>query len=184
MNFLKTLLKNKMRKLLIASLITIVLLFLTSCTSDDDNSSSNDTLSGTWKLTAFNSSTAYDLNNDGNASVNLLDELDCLENETLVFGSNNTVVSNNTSFIDLEIGLVVGTTDQFTLVVDCEEDVYSFSLTYTRNGNTIIFNDDGDLLQGTVSGNALSFVLEEEIDVADENGLSTTEDITIVYNRQ
>jgi hypothetical protein len=183
-----------MRKLLIASLITIVLLFLTSCTSDDDNSSSNDMLSGTWKLTAFNSSTAYDLNYDGNACVNLLDEADCLENETLVFGSNNTVVSNNTSFIDidididldldLEIGLVVGTTHEFTFLVDCEEDIYSFSLTYTKNGNTIIFNDQGDLLQGTVSGNALSFVMEGEIDIADENGLSTTEDITLVYARQ
>jgi hypothetical protein len=172
-----------MRKLLIASLITVVLLFLTSCTNDDDSSNSNDTLSGTWKLTAFNSTTAYDWNNDGTASINILDEVDCLENETFVFGSNNTVVVNNTSFLDLEIELVIGTTDEFTFFVDCEQEISSFSLMYTRDGNSVVFNDDGDLLEGTISGNTLSFLLEGNIDIEDENG-GTEENITLVYTRQ
>ena len=173
-----------MRKLIISVLILIVLTFFMSCTSDDDSSSSNDTLSGTWKLTAFNTTTAYDWNNDGAGSINILDEVDCLENETFVFGSNNTVVSNNTSFLDLEIELVVGTTDEFTFFVDCEEDIFSFSLTYTRDGNSVVFNDEGDLLEGTISGNTILFVLEGDIDVENENGTSTSEDITLVYTRQ
>ena len=173
-----------MRKLIISVLILIVLTFFMSCTSDDDSSSSNDTLSGTWKLTAFNTTTAYDWNNDGTGNVNILDEVDSLENETFVFGSNNTVVSNNTSFLDLEIELVVGTTDEFAFFVDCEEDIFSFSLTYTRDGNSVVFNDEGDLLEGTISGDTISFVLEGDIDVENENGTSTSEDITLVYTRQ
>ncbi|MGB3608651.1 hypothetical protein [Psychroserpens sp.] len=170
----------KYRILYVATLIAFML--FTSCSNDD--SDSDDALNGTWRLTEFNSFMPLDLNNDGTPSINLLTEIDCLENETLVFESNNIVVSNNTSFFDIEIDLEIGTTNEFIYSVNCEEDIYSFTMTYTQDGATVILNDDGDLSVGLINGNTLSFTFEGDLDIENENGDETSGDFILVYTKQ
>lgn len=173
-----------MKKLLTSVLVLMLLSFLMSCTSDDDNSTSNDSIVGTWKLIELNSSIPFDFNNDGTSSTNLLSEMDCLENETYVFGASNTVVSYNTSSFAIEVELVGGTTDEFAYIVICEEDIYDYALLYTKDGNSVTLNDEGDILQGTLNGNLLSFLIQGEIDIENENGELTFADITMVYAKQ
>jgi|GEM_PF-1061445 len=59
-------------------------LFLISCSSENDNSEPQivqeqlDALVGTWTLVTYEVNPPQDVNKDGTASANLLDELDCL----------------------------------------------------------------------------------------------------------
>ena len=63
-----------MRKLFLNLLAFTFLIVATSCSSDNNDNPTQ--VDGTWKLTAWNVGESYDLNNDGTASSNLLDEMD------------------------------------------------------------------------------------------------------------
>ncbi|TDT47512.1 hypothetical protein CLV90_1588 [Maribacter spongiicola] len=60
--------------------ITCLVLFFTSCSSDDSEPTTDDSalVIGTYMLTEINVNVAQDVNEDGTASNNILDELDCL----------------------------------------------------------------------------------------------------------
>ena len=52
-----------------------IMLLLLGCKSDDDaNITENISLIGTWNLVAWYDTTARDINNDGNASTDLLSQ--------------------------------------------------------------------------------------------------------------
>jgi hypothetical protein len=70
------------------------------------------------------------------------------------------------------------------VVADCDEDVFSFSMSYARTGDVIVFNDEGELTQGTVSGTTISVAVEGEFDLEAENSISTSKDVTLVYRKQ
>lgn len=62
-------------------LLASVLILVLSCSSDDvaDNSTNvSPEATGTYSLTALNVSTVQDVNEDGNSSTNLVDEMNCL----------------------------------------------------------------------------------------------------------
>jgi len=168
-------------------LVSASILLLVSCGTDDDDNNNSTQVEGTWKLTAWNSSTPLDLNEDGTASTNLLDEVNCLNDETIVFSGENMATVFSTSYLDIEITLEIGTTDSYEFDVDCELEEDTFNLTYTRTVNSIILTEDGDAegLVGSISGNQLSFQLTEEFEIYDENfNVVDTVDLTIVYTKQ
>ena len=174
-------------KKLILSLLAASTLVFTSCSSDDDGGSSGVSMTGTWKLTAWNSSIGYDINNDGTASTNLLDEFDCYNNETVVVSSNNTAVVNSTSYADITAEITAGTTDEFTYTVDCVQENDSFPVTWSVSGNTITF-DEGTATEvnGTISGNTISVVVPEGFVVysSDFSEILVSQDLTFVYTKQ
>ncbi|MCB0444603.1 MAG: lipocalin family protein [Gelidibacter sp.] len=173
-------------KKVIFSLLAIAVLALTSCSKDDDSNSST-SLTGTWKLTAWNSATGYDINNDGTASTNILNELDCYNNETVVFSANNTAMAHSTSYADITAEITTGTTDEYTYTVDCVDEVDSFALTWSLNGNTITF-DEGtpDEIVATLSGNTFSLLVPEGLVIYDANNVNEVviQDLTLVYTKQ
>ncbi len=72
------------------SLIFTAIILLLSCSSDDGDEpaeTSGFELVGTWQLTQINVNEPIDVNNDQIASVNLLDEVPCLE-DTLILGQD------------------------------------------------------------------------------------------------
>ncbi|MEM0517765.1 MULTISPECIES: lipocalin family protein [Aequorivita] len=167
------------------------LLFLalafTACSSDDDSSSNEASIEGTWKMTAFNTENAYDLNNDGTASTSVMDETNCYQNETIVFNADGTGTAFNTSYADIELTLVAGTTDEYEYTVTCVSEDDSTPFLYTQNGNTITLTMGGFNQDVTLSGNTLTYVFEEGFYVeVDNNGTTTTvtEDITFVFTKQ
>ncbi|MHA7055961.1 lipocalin family protein [Aquimarina sp. M1] len=72
-------------------------LFYTSCSSDDDNGGDpiNVSLVGVWKLTSASGAGPVDLNMDGTASTNLLEELPCFE-DNITVNEDNTYDQNVT----------------------------------------------------------------------------------------
>jgi len=69
----------KINKLLMFAL-TIALFFSCSSDNDDNNDQSTDSMVGTWLLTAIDTETAFDLNQDGVATASFMDETNCYQN--------------------------------------------------------------------------------------------------------
>jgi len=142
---------------------------------------------GTWLLTAWNAAgDPIDLNNDGTPSTNLLDEMNCYTNETLVFNPDNSGTINSTSFADFGFDIVVGTTNQFNYTIDCIQENDTTNMTWSQTGNTVTISDSGQSSDWTLNGNQLSifvpqgFVAFSSTDVT----VTTTRDLTFVYTKQ
>ncbi len=155
-------------------------LLLVSC-SDDDNEDVS--IVGTWKLTAWEVADGLDINNDGTASVNILDEIECANNETLIFESNGVVASNKTFNPDIGIALKQGTTNNYTFNITCDEQgVIGFATSYSQSMDTVIFNNN----ESTIIGNQLFRVIKESIKIYNEDftEVVATKSLTLVYTKQ
>ncbi|MDO5969730.1 hypothetical protein Q4Q35_07910 [Flavivirga aquimarina] len=165
-----------MNKLLF--ILCFALLF-TSCSVEDNNIS----VVGTWKLTARNVVDGFDINNDGTVDTNILNEVDCVNNETLIFETNGVVSSNKTYNPDIDIALLDGTTDDYIFNVTCDEQgIIGFATTYTQDMNTVTFNDN----EFTIIGNQLSREIKESIKIYNEDftEIVATKDLTLIYTKQ
>lgn len=165
------------------SLVLFVVLF-TSCSSDDDNGVA---IEGTWKMTAFKSQNAYDLNGDGVISNDIMGQTNCYQNETLVFNSNGTGASFSTSFAEIELVLVSGTTDQYEYSVECVIENFTSAFTWTQDGDNISITEFGQTDTGVQNDDKLTFVINNgfSIDVAQGSGVVTIdEDLTLEFLKQ
>jgi hypothetical protein len=136
-----------------------------SCSSDDDNDG-NVSVEGTWKLTKFELTESADLNNDGNATNNLLSETNCFNNSNIVFSGDGTGTINIGS-MNADIQLVNGSETEYEYTVECEEPTPS-NFDYTVSDNIITIDDSAAL---TRSGNKLTFAIAQFTSVpVEENG--------------
>lgn len=141
---------------------------------------------GTWLLTAWIGDEPIDLNNDGTESINFLDEIDCYDNETLLFNVDNTVVNTSTSFAIFEYIIEIGTTNSFIYTVTCEQELEVTNGTWSQNGNIVTISDpfgDFDLI---LDGDELSIFVPEGFQAinTDDVTVTTTQNLTFVYTKQ
>lgn len=155
---------------------------LGNCTDDNEPTG----IEGTWKLTAWNGTEPIDLNNDGTESINFLDEMDCYNNETLVFDSNNTGIGMSTSFAEFEIEIEIGTTNSFDYTVTCIDEIENTNLTWSQSANTVTTTDAFGSNDWTLIGNTLSILIPDGFTVVNEDDItiSTIQDLTFVYTKQ
>lgn len=166
--------KNILLTLCFASLL------LTSCFSDGDDDFA---IVGAWQLSAMNVEGGFDINNDGTISSNLLNEIDCINNETLVFESNGVVTSNLTFNPHIKIALLDGTSDDYVFDVVCDEEgVISFATTYAYNNKIVVINES----IATFGNNQLSRIFEDAIQIYNEDftEVVATKNLTLVYTKQ
>tara|TARA_R110000850_G_scaffold277058_1_gene421944 strand:+ start:189182 stop:189739 length:558 start_codon:yes stop_codon:yes gene_type:complete len=167
------------------SLVLFAVLFA-SCSSDDDNNNTV-AIEGTWKMTAFKSQNAYDLNGDGVISNDIMAQTNCYENETLVFNSNGTGANLSTSYADITLEVVAGTTDEYEYSVACVTESTTTAFVWTQNGDTVTLTDSGVTFTGAQDGNKLTFAISNgfEIEVEEGDGVATvTETLTLEYTKQ
>jgi len=143
--------------------VSLALLFA-SCSSDDDATPVVDPVSafvGTWKLTSASGTLPLDLDMDGTASTNLLEELTCFD-DTIVVSADNTYTQDVTE-IDVELipgfppvvnasctGVVLNETGMWDLVGDqltfTPAEMDSRTVTVVLSETTLSFIDiDDDL---------------------------------------
>jgi hypothetical protein len=159
--------------------------FVAESSSGNSGNGTNATIEGLWKMTAWNVDVPQDLDLNGTASTNLLNEMDCYNNETVTFNSDFTGVSMTTSYADIELNLVSGTTNQFEYSITCVPNVSSTDLIWTLVGNTLATTTAGVINNFTLNGNELSFVIPEGFTVvSDDNSQTIIQDLTIVYTKQ
>jgi hypothetical protein len=138
---------------------------------------------GEWKLTGYNSVTGFDINDDGVKSVNLLEEIECTNNETLIFDSNGVMSSNNTFNPKIDIALKDGSKSEYVFNVECDlEGVIGFATGYSQNGDIITYKNHS----ASIIENQIFIVFENAIEIynADYTEVIETQDLTLVYTKQ
>jgi len=141
-------------------LFTAAAAAMLSCSSDDNNDNNNVSVEGTWELTKFELTEEVDLDNDGSASPDLMDQTDCFTNSTIVFEADNSV-DFNIEGLDIEIQPVEGGAEgEYEYVITCE-GVDTNTYTYTTSDNVVTV-DTGTLpIALTRDGNKLTFALPQ-----------------------
>jgi len=190
------------KKYILTSLLAVLFLGFTSCSGDEEpvdplllnnggnnggGGSGTSTIFGVYVLTAFNSSVAIDLNGDGVASINQLNETTCLNNSFLTLNQNNTFEATSKGVdINFEINNGVETT-----TIECYTDAPSIG-TWATQGNNVSFtytDEDGETYTDTFTrqGNNLIYTLEDGSVVGTANDgtpVYLTADITLIYTKQ
>ncbi|MFH4964131.1 hypothetical protein V8G69_03935 [Gaetbulibacter sp. M235] len=160
-------------------LFIISTIFLVSCSNETIDMSAV----GTWKLTGYNVSNGFDLNNDGIKSLNLLNEFECENHETLTFELNGVVSSTETFNPEVDVILIDEATNEYAFNVVCDiEGVIGFASNYSQNGEIVTYNNKN----ATIIGNELSVVFEDAIKIynSDSTQVVSTENLTLVYTKQ
>lgn len=143
---------------LLACSLAIAGLGFTSC-SDDDNNNDDVRIEGTYDLVEVNTEDETDLNNDGDAHLNQMDESDCYDEGRITLNDDNTFTYIYTAVLIDEaegsIGcaeeitytgtweLVSGTTSEAVIEITYEagngEDT---SLLLAKTDNELVWTDD------------------------------------------
>jgi len=156
---------------------------LGDCTNDNQQQATD--VEGTWLLTAWIGTEPIDLNNDGTESINFLDEMDCYENETIVFNAGGIAVAMSTSFASFIFDIEMGTTNEFDYTVECELENENTDLTWSQTGNTVTIDDGTTVSDFTINGNQISVLIPEGfVAFSSDFTATTTQDLTFVYTKQ
>ena len=139
-----------MKKIRIVLPLLVSLFFLVSCSSDDNGGGGEEEPSpalGTWNLVALNINPAQDIDNDGNPTNNILDELPCATGSIIINedGTWSSVIEN------LSITTITGG----LFIIRCSGTQTQSSgnwllqgnqLTLFRDFTSVLFTLDGDTL--------------------------------------
>lgn len=139
-------LMNRVKKI---PLLVCSVLLLFSCSNDDGEQGidpPNFDVIGLWDLVEVNVNPAQDINMDGTASTNLMDEMDCISGTLLIDGDLVWTYEQT----DIAVSLI--TNDQY--VITCLESVtatgtwFSDEVEATFDGNSVLtaLQIDGELL--------------------------------------
>ncbi|GGW67044.1 lipocalin-like protein [Winogradskyella epiphytica] len=165
----------------IQNLFAIALIMcLSSCSSDDDSSDSMTELHGTWSVVSLSIETAFDLNNDGVASRNLVEETPCYNGDYVNFNSDGDV-RVVTALTDISVN--VNSSTDYNYTYECLPGIDQES-TWTRNENVVTITMLGYTLSGTISGNTMTVVIPNFFQIQKYDGnayYEVEEDVTVVY---
>ena len=170
-----------MNKFIVTVIFACALVFFTSCSSDDMQNNSN--LVGSWNLSAWNIDGGFDINDDGVVSTNLLSEIDCDQNETLLFEGNGVVSLNTTFNPDIEIVLLSDSENEYRFNVECDtEGIISLATAYSVNGSNISLGE----INAQLDGNQISIVFKNSLEIYNEalSEVIATKDLTLVYTKK
>lgn len=175
---------------LVAGIFLILTAFtFTSCETEPIDSAINlddfnqvTSVSGSYLMTAFNTSIPTDLNNDGTASTNQMNETTCFNNSILVLNQDNTFVISSkgidivtdgvnqslSCFMDPNI-LGTWTLSGNTLTIQYTEGGLQYSEQFIVSGNTLVYTLNNTEIVGTTSTNVPVYL---------------TADISIIYTKE
>jgi hypothetical protein len=162
--------------------VLLLSISITSCSSDDENITSS--VVGVWELTEWNANFFVDLNNDTLFNGNLLEEIDCANNEILRFEDNGVVTSSDTFNAKIEIfQQEVNSELLYNANIECADGgSIGFASSYIETNNTVEFN-------GSVSeliGNQIIRTFVDAIKIYNEDftELVETRDLRLIYTKQ
>ncbi len=168
----------KMNKLL--TVFSLIAFACIGCSSEDRFDVS---VVGKWELTAWEVEGGFDIDKDGTASINILNEIDCSNNEILAFEASGVIAATMTYNPDLQIALLDGTTDTYEFTISCDnQGIIGLATTYEHEADKVTFNN----MQFTLTDNQLSRVIQGGLKIYNEalTEVVATKDLTVVYIRE
>ncbi|GAA4281129.1 hypothetical protein [Gaetbulibacter aestuarii] len=169
-----------MNKFFWVTVITVLSIVLVSC-SKDSNQQELNTLDGVWQLTAWNVEGGMDMNKDGVAHTNILDEISCTNNETLVFDASGVVLFNNTFNPKIKITAINNLLENLSTNVVCDSGVIGSATSYTVDGNKVILGSTIAI----INGNEIDIIRKDKLKVfnPDMSTVIVTQDVMEVYTK-
>lgn len=168
----------------IFSLIAISFI-LNSCSNEPIDPaidiSSSSSVTGTYYMTAFNSSIPTDLNGDGTASTNQMNETNCFNGSFITLNSNYTFIADSKG-LDINV-------DGATSTIECFDEG-EITGTWTLSGNqlSITYLDGGTEYTdiATLSGNTITSIVENGEVVGTTSGgepVYLTSNLQIIFTK-
>ncbi|MFD1014519.1 hypothetical protein [Winogradskyella rapida] len=165
-------------KITFKAFLILCLVGVTTACSDNDKSK----VIGVWELTTRTIAIPFDVNEDGVANTNLVEEIDCNSLETLTFEENGSVYSGNEASVLMQF-YKHDEDDTYGLQVDCnKESLISFASSYDEvNANTVQISGRNYEIQG----DTMTVVFEDAITIYNEDFSEAleTKDLTLIYTK-
>lgn len=173
-----------MKKLLLFYVMSTLLL---GCTSDDDEIPLESFVPGTWKMTNLLLENGYDF--DGVKVIDLVQQVNCYQNETITFNEDGTAVVSTNSFLKVEASLVEGTQNEYTYTADCVDDSDTYSATWSISDRDLLLTEEDGFLSRVPNfggGKFMVFSVPNGFEILLDDGttIHAEEDILVVYERQ
>ncbi|WP_298508471.1 lipocalin family protein [uncultured Kordia sp.] len=174
-----------MKRLLLFYVMTTLLL---GCSSDDDDAIPLEPLvTGTWKMT--NAIIEQGIDIEGMKVLDLLQEVNCYQNETITFNEDGTALVSTNSFLKVEASLVEGTQDEYTYAADCVNDSDTYSATWSIVDRDLLLTEEDGFVSRVPNfggGQFMVFSIPEGFEILRDDGttIHAEEDILLVYKRQ
>ena len=149
-------------------LFSMAIILLSSCSSNEQNDS---WVEGTWELTEWNLDFSVDIDKDGIASFNLLDEIACSNKETIKFDQNKVFTSRIEHQPNVRF-YIADNTDAFLYDIECGEGIISTTgLNYVISGAMVEVNESSELSY-VKEGNTLVRYIASDIKVYGNNNFT------------
>lgn len=154
-------------------------MLLNSCGKEDSKNQS--LVIGEWKLTSYSIGDFFDVDKDGTSNLNLLNEINCVNNEILKFETTNVLSSNETynPIIDIYKSEIDNTYD---FNIECADGVIGFATSFSQiDTDTFEFNDK----TFTISNDSFDMIIEDEIEIYNEDftAVIETRDLVLSYSK-
>lgn len=163
----------------VSLILVICLVFLSSCAKEEIKIHSQ--VIGEWKLTSYTIGSAFDIDKDGTSHLNLLNEMDCVNNEVLRFETTSVVYSNETYNPTIDISKS-GVDNAYNFNIECSEGIIGFATSFSQvTSNTFQFNDKTFI----ISNNSFDIILEDEVEIYNEDftQIIETRDLVLTYSK-
>lgn len=140
---------------------------------------------GTWRLEAWLTDQARDIDNDGEVTNDYLEEIDCYNNETITFFSDGSGILYLRSVADITYTPVEGSSTDVDFFVDCNTINIERPFNWVQIGNnTLVFTmQDGTIINYFRNSNSLFIAIDDAFSATSTvDGISKiNERITYVY---
>ncbi len=142
---------------------------------------------GEWRLIGWISNNPQDIDNDGEETNNFLAEMDCYNDEFLIFNEGGTGLFYQSSYANFTFTPIEGSNDDVDFFVECIEIDQTRNFVWVQNGNEVsITFDDGSSIDYLKSINVISLFIENGFTATStiDNTTQITEDIAFAYLKQ
>ena len=129
---------------------------------------------GKWKLTELRSPIAFDINNDGISSFNILSELNCTNDEVLNFDALGGVQSVYTFNYSHKIAETSAGT--YMHEVECGNELLAWATDYLNEGSDVYFLER----KSEIKGNQLFTKYENSIDIYNSDFSEIVESLEVI----
>ncbi len=141
-------------------------------------------IEGDWLLTFIVTENPLDIDNDEQDTINIYPEMDCHQNESIVFFDDGTGAFTRTSFAAYSYTTNTSSFDGVDYIVDCISADETRTFNWVRDGNNVIatFMDNGEVLPFLKSTNVLSqFTMDGFSADSTDGSPDIVQDIAFVY---
>lgn len=141
---------------------------------------------GTWRLVSWLNNRPLDIDNDGTATNDYLEEIDCYTNETIIFNVNGSGTFFYRSIAEITYTPITGSATDVNFNVVCNEINLNETFSWTQNGNTIpIVYADGSIRNHFRNGNSIFVVIQNGFLATNTEDSSEViaESVTYVYEK-